>query len=493
MLGPEGGRRLSWIALNYLRDGDPRWLALGRRAVSRLNETAAPHKDGAWIHPGLTTTPPDDACIDATHLSPNPAVIAEMKKADPQKVCRGWNATWMSWTLIGLCDFYRASGDAAALTLAGRFARYLKDYAGVLSPDGRFLAGHPHPWPVVHFHHSYNTAQSILDYGIVSKDREYIDFARRVYEHMLTFCSREIGFAPEYCYGQYPRKQSFDNTEACCSADLIMMAMSLTEAGAGDYWDDIDRYIRNHIATLQLTDTRWFYNIPENRNKGWRYPNPDVEQAVGRLTGNFGGWAGVNEWHIPEVGGGIMTCCLGNATRAFYYVHNRIVDFDDGTLRVNLLLNRASRWADINSYVPYQGRVDIQLKQAIKHIRVRVPEWIKTASNDLKCTVDGQERKVNWQGRYVDVGSGSPGQAIVVTFPIGLRKVKTEIGRRPYTLTIKGNTVVAVDPPGKRIPLYQRDKYLGGDAPIVRVRRYVPKTDVALGCEGSEHKRTPSN
>jgi len=474
MHGPEGGRRLCWIAANALREREPRWTALGRRAVRRLQEVAVPYKDGAWIHIGLQVTPPDDGCADAAHASPSPADIQDMKAADRRQAACGWNATFMGWTLQGVCRFYEVARDPGALSLAGRLARYLKDHAEVFAPDGRFLAGHPHPWPVVHWHHNCIVAQALLEYGIAADEQEYVAFARRVYDHVMTFCSRDIGFAPEYCYGKFPRRQSVDNTEACCSADLVMMALLLTRAGAGDYWDDVDRFIRNHIATLQLTDTRWFYSLPENRTRGAKFPDAKVEKAVGKLTGNFGGWAGVNEWHLPEMGPGIMTCCISNCTRAFYHVHRHMVEHDNGTLSVHLLLNRASRWADVHSHIPYEGKVELRFRRKCTRVLVRAPEWIQASDGTVACTVDGKAKPVVWKGRYLDIGEMRKGQSCVLGFPIGMKRIERDIGRAHYELTLKGNTVVAIDPPGSRIPLYRRQKYVKKTAPLRRVSRFIP-------------------
>ena len=44
---------------------------------------------------------------------------------------------------------------------------------------------------------------------------------------------------------------------------MITLALNLSEAGAGDYWDDADRWIRNMFAEGQLTSTDWIYRIQE--------------------------------------------------------------------------------------------------------------------------------------------------------------------------------------------------------------------------------------
>ena len=34
----------------------------------------------------------------------------------------------------------------------------------------------------------------------------------------------------------------------------MMLAVELSQDGIGDYWDDVDRYARDELAELQLTD-----------------------------------------------------------------------------------------------------------------------------------------------------------------------------------------------------------------------------------------------
>ena len=385
---------------------------------------------------------------------------------------KGWYATHMTWTLQGLCALYRETGDEKTLQVAGRLARYLKDDAQIIAADGRFLAGHEHEFPNIHWHHSFQAAIACAEYGLVSGEEKYLEFADVAYQHGLSLGSREIGFAPEYCYGKFPREQDFDNTEACCTSDLILTALWLTLSGQYDYWDDIDRFVRNQLAALQLTDTRWFYDLPENHEK-WAYPDAEVEAQIGPLVGNFGGWSTPNEWHIPELGCGIMTCCLGNCTRAMYYVWEQMVHFSDGELTIQLMLNRASPWADIHSYRPNVGKLQVQVKQDLQRLRVRAPEWISTGGGLLNVFREGQPAAYQWEGRYIVVSRPRAGEEIMFIFPLQSETIQTTIGRRDYTLTFRGNTVVDLQPPGSRIPLYKREAMRTEKVPRRRVTRYL--------------------
>ena len=111
-----------------------------------------------------------------------------------------------------------------------------------------------------------------------------------------------------------------------------------------------------------------------------------------------------------------------------YYLWEHILSFEVGTLRVNLLFNRASAWCDIHSYIPYEGRVDLKIKKSCERTLVRMPEWIAGGSQQVSCEVNGRPRSIQWQGRYVEVGYAKPGDTITVKFPISERTVQETIG-----------------------------------------------------------------
>jgi hypothetical protein len=481
MMGPEGGRQLSWIAANYAREKDERWLKLGQRAVARLKEVAIPHGETVWIHGGLHPSPPDEGWPSREAAKVGFDGSAEALSKPDLEPPHGWDASWMTWTVEGLCDFYQVSGDKEALELARMLAYYLKDEGGLVGEDGRLLAGHECHKPVIHFHHSIQGAHAVLAYGVVSGDGDCLEFADKAYQEVLRMGNRTTGFTPEYAYMQYPREQTVDDCEACNVADAIMLALRLSDAGVADYYDDVDRYMRNQLATLQITNTRRFYDTKRYREQGWGYPNADLEAAYSPLVGNFGGWSTPNDWNRPEFGIGIMTCCVGNSTRAMYYIADRIVQFAEGELRVNFMLSHASPWADVSSYRPYEGQLEIVVKQDAQRVLVRAPEWVQTGSKEVSSRVNGQTREPFWEGRYLLLGAAKAGERIEVTFPISVRTVQEEIGGQAFTLTIKGSTVVGIDPPGEYMPLYQRSRYLADEAPMVRVNRYVgPRMELSL-------------
>jgi DUF1680 family protein len=184
-----------------------------------------------------------------------------------------------------------------------------------------------------------------------------------------------------------------------------------------------------------------------------------------RSVGAFAGWPSANDW-----GSGMALCCTGNATRALYYVWEHMVGWRDGELCVNLLLNRPSPWADVDSHLPNRGRVDVHLKRPCR-LRIRLPSWVAPA--DVRCTVNGADRRIGWNGRYAVVGSVVPGDTASLAFPIAEHAAEAEVEGRSCRFSWRGHDVVAVDPPGELIPFYQRDHLRGEDARWRRARRFV--------------------
>jgi hypothetical protein len=172
-----------------------------------------------------------------------------------------------------------------------------------------------------------------------------------------------------------------------------------------------------------------------------------------------------------------MHCCTGQACRTMYYLWQHIVDFRSGSFYVNLLLNRASAWADVYSYIPYEGRVDLKFKKRCDRVLVRMPEWV-VQNDEVSCRIKDRPRAIKWQGRYIILGEAEPGDVVTVKFPIAEQTIHETIGGVAYELVIRGNTVISIDPPGRNGPLYARSYYR---EPVRwrKVDRFVPESEIA--------------
>jgi hypothetical protein len=253
---------------------------------------------------------------------------------------------------------------------------------------------------------------------------------------------------------------------------MIALALRLTEARAGDYYNDAERWVRNHFAEAQLCDAGWVNEQASRRPPAPVEANETGQRVAERNVGSFAQSTSGNEFWVkgPD---GIVHCCTGNGTRTLFYLWKAIVSFQGGTLSVNLLLNRASPWADVYSFIPYQGRVDVRVKVECPALRLHAPAWVDADTPGLSASVDGGRRPIRWEGRFLLLGPVGAGQTVRVEFPIEERAVTAVMSKKPYTLVVRGDTVVAVDPPGVTGPLYRREHFRQSEPAWKEVTRFI--------------------
>ena len=145
---------------------------------------------------------------------------------------------------------------------------------------------------------------------------------------------------------------------------------------------------------------------------------------------------------------------------------------------MNLLLNRAAPWLDIDSYLPYEGRTVIRNKIA-RRIAVRIPAWVRRS--ELTCTVNGVAQDSSLVGRYLVVNDLKPGDEVELRFPMSETTITRTAHARTedetlYTIDMRGNTVVDITPRDESptsYPFYQRDHMRAEEAPMKSVQRSV--------------------
>jgi hypothetical protein len=171
-------------------------------------------------------------------------------------------------------------------------------------------------------------------------------------------------------------------------------------------------------------------------------------------------------------------------------VWDSIMEAKGDQLKVNLLMNRASEWADLDSYVPYQGKAVLRMKKPMRNVLVRIPKW--TDSAGVTCTVNGKPaeyRRMN--NGYADFGSRGQGDSIALEFPLREQVLETSLkvdkARAVATLTLagslnegtvrgrvtlRGNTIVDVSPDSAAYPI-TRQPFKRGPLGTKEVSRFV--------------------
>ncbi len=173
-------------------------------------------------------------------------------------------------------------------------------------------------------------------------------------------------------------------------------------------------------------------------------------------------------------------CCTGNGTQGLYYAWEGILREKNGIVLVNLLLNRVSKWVDVDSYLPYEGKVVVKNKRA-RSVCVRIPSWVDR--KQIQVTVANSPRNSERIGNYLLFGGLQGEEEITLKFPVpestATYTVMANVFRmeKKYTCTFRGSTLVDISPRDtspNRYPLYLRDHLRKDKAPIKKVMRFVP-------------------
>ncbi len=449
------GAFMSALSLYHKRDVGTLWKDTAERMVDGLIDLAVYKDDYAYYAPHVHWT-------KKGHTN------------DPSDRGNFWGLE-IRKTVLGLTHVYRVTGYQPAMELARKLVNYMVGKCKVFDDQGRFncrdsdaFGGsdwfRPTEVKRKHFHSHGYALLALLEYAVTAGDCGLIELVRKGYEYAKTEANVEVGYFPETI-----ESYEWMGSELCNVADMVAVGLKLTVAGAGDYWEDVDRWTRNMLTEGQLIHADWIERFaakhpPSKANR----VNTTTDRVAERNIGAFAGFPAANDW-VGSSAHGTVHCCTANAAKALYYLWENILSYEAGQLRVNLLLNRASQWADVLSHIPYTGQVDVKVKQAVD-LFVRIPAW--TDRDSTQCDVNGRAVNIIWEGAYARIGKVGPGQ-VSLRFRIAERTQTIHVQKQKYTIITKGNEVVAIEPPGTYYPLYQKRHYRQNETRWRKTRRFI--------------------
>jgi hypothetical protein len=341
-----------------------------------------------------------------------------------------------------------------------------------------------------HFHGNLGAVRGLLEHAIAVNDFRLKEFVRDGYEW-----ARQNGIPR---LGLFPGGGGI--TEGCTIADMTGLAVALTDAGLGDYWDDVEQYARNGLVAAQLTDREELVRVSEagkarpkdapwgghfdwrfgGNNKGVLKGQELTERVIDRALGAFANPQGAR-YLTPMT----MTCCSANASQALYYAWEGILRRSGETAEINMWLNRRSPWCDVWSWLPHAGKLVVQ-NHGMRRIAVRKPGWARPAT--LRCSIDGRAVQPTWIGnRMVFDGLGGK-ERLLVECPLASASAEyslVELNERQkeperYTCDFRGHTAIRVRPasstPGQGpdwYRLFRRDALAVEQAPLGHAPAYV--------------------
>ena len=478
-------------------DQNPEWLPIIETLVGGLHRVAGQNEQWAWFE--NSHTPRIEMAAYAESYDTSNALPGDRERQVEPREPAGVDMQVNGNPLRALAQWYALTGDENSRNLAEKLSRFmLKPGQWGGNTEGPTMVDpYEHGKWYSHFHWFTTGVMGITDYVAAVHDSRQLRYLQWFYEYSRQFGSVRIGFFPAVISPLAPRKQgnqevwggTGQSDEACALAEMIYIAIKLSEAGVGDYWEDVDSMVRNHLVEHQLTDRERLEHIvahsPESKL------DPRIHCTDDLLERNMGSFTSCAE--LTKSYAWWTMCCNANAMMALYAAWDAIVRFDDGMAQVNLLMNRASPWVDIDSYLPYEGKVVLKNKKARK-MSIRIPMWADKKA--VRCSVNNKEMPLEWVGRYLLVSHVEPKDTVTVTFPmVETTEQHTEpTYEQTYTCHFKGNTMIDISPRPEEFnwkkiasddgawtelnkemgyPMYQREHMKASKAPMINVTRYV--------------------
>jgi hypothetical protein len=364
---------------------------------------------------------------------------------------------------------YRLTGNKESLDVAERVVRETLRPAWWDDTSADGYPGYEHGIWSGHFHNNAQTLIALLGVAQTTENPWLKQFVKEGYDNAIRNGVVRIGWFPSWTEPEkYNRPKWLHSvTEGCAVANVAELAVLLSDAGLGDYWDDVDSITRNHLVEQQVNDLSLMRKVSGTNN----------DTLLKRFMGGFGNAAPTGLNRQCSIAG----CCSGNCAHALYYAWHGITRFDGSLATINLFLNRVSPWMDIDSYVPYKGKVVLHNKTA-KAALVRIPSWVEIER--VRSRVNGVNARPARAGRHLLFDSLHPSDVVELEFPMEMSTDRYGIADTEYTVTFKGSTVVDITPretDSDVYPLYRRSRYRQNKAPIVEVRRFISDKLIPLG------------
>ena len=301
-------------------------------------------------------------------------------------------------------------------------------------------------------HHSHMRGHSgwgMAHLASITREPRLIAWCKRLLDFFLSR-GTDYGWIPESM--TYPRR-----SETCAVADVIDMAAWTAKCGHPEYWDTVERFVRNYIREAQ------FFITPDYESLYRRlHPGQEGDKGLARardFVGGFQGAMGINDRCYSGTTMDMMGCCFPEGMRAMHTAWlNTVTNRKEGVY-VNMCFDCDAPQAKVTSFLPFQGRMAVEAKRS-GDFYLRPPHWAQR--DRVKVYRNGKPALGQWRGAYLLLGKVKEGDRLDVTYPllsfVQKQAVKNAPGQpdRKITVTWLGNTVRKLQPPGERLPLYQQ-------------------------------------
>jgi hypothetical protein len=335
-----------------------------------------------------------------------------------------------AYQVLPVTRFYELTGDPRALKYAEKLSRWAFYVDTTVTPDGVITKtgweGHLHAWM-----DTYSGIIRCARAGGNLNLQEVIARSRKLFEW--------VKLNETTPYGWVADSVGSTTCETCTISSAIRLALELIKEGYTEYWNDIERFVRNQLIQNQ------FRNVDQLGIK-------DPLTARG-LKGAFESYAAPNTL-IATKGGTIEGCCINGGIRSLSLAYQNAIIESEKEIRLNLLISHVTQGVEVVSYFPYQGRLEIY-PRCSKNLWVRCPDWISSESVIAECST-GVRCIAEPKTHALQITGAKAGARVVLSLAQREETTTSVVAGNSYEVAWRGDTVVRLMPHGKPYPTFKR-------------------------------------
>jgi hypothetical protein len=345
-----------------------------------------------------------------------------------------------AYQVLPVVRFYELTGYAPALKYAEQLSRWAFYHDPTVTADGvitkTFWEGHLHAWMdtfsgIIRC----SRAGSGLDHAeVVNRSSKLYNWVRSNYTAPFGWVADSVG--SKTC-----------ETDTITSA--IRLALELIKEGHAEYWDDIERFVRNQLVENQFRDVTALKVADGMVSRG--------------LRGSFESYADPTSLLAIEMGD-VEGCCINGGLRGLFLAYQNAVAETGGHIRVNLLLSARTPSIEVVSFLPYEGRLELY-PATNRSIVLRCPKWLSPERIGIES---GSAVHLTGESgtNSVRISGAGPGSRIVLRFEQPEEERIHVVAGKSYRARWRGDTVTEMRPDTGAYPIFRRSSLDRDRAPM---------------------------
>ena len=345
-----------------------------------------------------------------------------------------------AYQVLPAVRFYELTHYGPALNYAAGLGRWAFYHDPTVTADGVITRtgweGHLHAWMDTFsgIIRCVRAGGSLNRNTVVARSCRLLEWVKRNYTSPFGWVADSVG--SKTC-------------ETDTITSFIRLALELIKEGHGEYWNDIERFVRNQLVENQFRDVRDLHIRDERTAQG--------------LKGAFESYAHPNTL-IALKKGTIEGCCINGGVRGLFLAYQNAIHESPDEIRINLLWTGATPGVEVVSYAPHEGRLDLR-PTSRRPLLVRCPDWLLPRSVRIEGVNSVTSVHVGGSN-YLRIADAKSGSRITLRFDQPEVEKEYRVAGITYKVRWRGDTVTELKPAGKPYPIFARASLSPGKTPF---------------------------